>query len=98
MAITFDVFSGFNHTGVQPAAGYPFTYGTETALNIGFTLLSDFGNTNGSVGGNSYQNAGTVDNWYYKQPLQFSGSRAGVVAPGGTLPCPAGPPMVIPND
>jgi hypothetical protein len=35
MATTFDVFADFNDTGDQPAAGFPFTYGTETALTLG---------------------------------------------------------------
>ena len=48
MAITFDVVDDFNHTGVQPAAGNPWTYGTETALNVGFTLFPHFVNTNHS--------------------------------------------------
>ena len=66
----------FNNTGVQPAPGnphtFPFTYGTETSLNSGVTLLPYFGNTNCSVGGGSCQNAGTVNNYYFAQPLQFS--------------------------
>src|SRR5262245_28543364 len=46
MTTSFDALADFNHTGVQP--GYPFTYGTETTLNVGFTLLPYFGNTNHS--------------------------------------------------
>jgi hypothetical protein len=38
-AATWDVVADFNDTGIQPAAGNPFTYGTETALNTGFALL-----------------------------------------------------------
>jgi hypothetical protein len=44
-----------------------------------------FGNTNCSVGGDSCQNAGTVDNYYFTQPLQFSGPTVAVVATGGTF-------------
>src|SRR5262245_1790446 len=98
MTTTFDVVTDFNDTGVQPAAGYPFTYGTETALNVGFTLLPYFGNTNASVGGGVSQNDGTVDNWYFKQPLQFSGPSVGVVATGNTLTFPSSIPLVIPDD
>jgi hypothetical protein len=102
IAASFDVVTDFNNTGVQPAPGnphtFPFTYGTETALNVGFTLLPFFGNTNCSVGGGSCQNAGTVDNYYFFQ--QFSGPSVGVVATGGTLTFPAGlrPPIVVPDN
>ena len=41
-AISFDVVADFNNTGVQPAPGNPFTYGTETSLNTGFALLPNF--------------------------------------------------------
>src|SRR5262245_8160074 len=41
MAIAFDVVADFNDSGVQPEAGNPFTYGTETSLNVGFTLPND---------------------------------------------------------
>jgi hypothetical protein len=45
----------------------------------------------------SCQNAGTIDNYYFTQPLQFSGPSVGVVAaPGGTLTFPGG--IVVPND
>jgi len=39
---TFDVVTDFNNTGTQPEAGNPFTYGTETSLNTGFTLFPNF--------------------------------------------------------
>src|SRR4051794_34184555 len=89
MAATYDVVADFNATGLQPAPGnphaYPFTYGTETALNTGFALLPYFGNTSCSVGGGSCQTAGTVNNYYFTEPYQFSGPSVGVVASGGTL-------------
>jgi hypothetical protein len=93
MAATFDVVTDFNDTGVQPAPGnphtYPFTYGTETSLNVGFTLLPFFGNTNCSVASGQCQNAGTVDNYYLND--QFSGSAISKVASGGTLTFPGIP-------
>src|SRR5262245_32274038 len=94
MATTFDVFAGINHTGVQPAAGNPFTYGTETALNVGFTPFSYFVNTNhsGYIAGER-TNDGTVDNWYYL--YQLAGPSVGVVATGGTLNFGS---FVVPND
>jgi hypothetical protein len=82
MAATFDVVADFNNTGVQPAPGnphtYPFTYGTETALNVGFTLLPLFGNTTCSLG--ACQNAGTVDNYYFIENFQFAGPSVAVAA------------------
>jgi hypothetical protein len=39
LTATYDVLRDFNTTGIQPASGDPFTYGTETSLNVGFTLL-----------------------------------------------------------
>jgi hypothetical protein len=42
---TFNVVTDFNNT--QPAAGNPFTYGTETSLNTGFAVLPNF-QANGS--------------------------------------------------
>jgi subtilisin family serine protease len=96
MTTTFDVVSDFNHTGVQPAVGYPFTYGTETALNVGFTLLPYYGNTNAS-GTWSIQTGGTVDNYYFGS-YQFAGPSVGVVATGGTLTFPASPALIVPND
>jgi hypothetical protein len=102
MAASFDVVTDFNNTGVQPAPGnphtFPFTYGTETALNTGFTLLPFFGNTNCSVAANSCQNAGTVDNYYFIQPDQFSGPAISKVASGGTLIFPSIIPLVVPNN
>jgi hypothetical protein len=102
MAASFDVVADFNDTGVQPAPGnphtFPFTYGTETALNVGFTLLPFFGNTNCSVAANSCQNAGTVDNYYFVQPEQFSGLSVGRVASGGTLTFPSVIPLVVPDN
>jgi hypothetical protein len=97
VATTFDVVTNFNHTGVQPAAGDPFTYGTETALNVGFTLLPYFGNTNHSGFTNESTNDGTMDNWYFLD--QLAGPAVGVVATGGTLTfLPNSTPFVIPND
>src|SRR5262245_37498156 len=86
-AATFDVVADFNNTGVQPAPGNPFTYGTETALNTGFALLPNFGNTNCSEASGECTNAGTVDNYFIPtaQPNQFSGPSVGRVASGGAL-------------
>src|ERR1700745_1486447 len=95
MATTFDVVADFNDTGFQPVGGYPFTYGTETAWNVGFTPFSFFGNTNTSVGGYVSTNDGTVDNWYFQQPLQFSGPSVGVVASGTTLTFPSPIPWTV---
>jgi hypothetical protein len=100
MAATFDVVADFNNTGVQPAPGnphtFPFTYGTETTLNAGYTVLPYFGNTNCSVAGGNCTNAGSVDNYYFAQ--QFSGPSVGVVAAGGTLIFAGSPSIVVPND
>ena len=97
MATTFDVFADFNNSGVQPAADNPFTYGTETALNVGFTLLPFFGNTNASGFTNESTNGGTMDNWYFR--YQLAGPAVGVVATGGTLTfLPNSIPFVVPND
>jgi hypothetical protein len=98
MATTYDVVTDFNDTGVQPAADNPFTYGTETALNGAFTLLPLFGNTNSSVGGNSTQYDGTVDNYYFTYPLQFSGPSVAIVATGDVLTFPSPVPLIVPND
>jgi Ca2+-binding RTX toxin-like protein len=98
MATTFDVVSDFNHTGVQPAAGFPFTYGTETALNVGFTLLPYYGNTNATAGGAQYTDDGTVDNYYFAQPYPFSGPSIGVVATGDLLVFPSPPSLIVPED
>jgi hypothetical protein len=95
LAASFDVVTDFNNTGVQSAPGnphtFPFTYGTETALNTGFTLLPFFGNTNCSVEPGQCQNAGTIDNYYFAQPFQFSGPTIGRVATGGSLTFPGIP-------
>ena len=48
MTTTFDVVADFNNSGVQPTASNPFTYGTETSLNTGFTLFPNF-QANGTV-------------------------------------------------
>jgi hypothetical protein len=93
MAASFDVVADFNDTGVQPAPGnphtYPFTYGTETSLNVGFALLPFFGNTNCSVASGQCTNDGTVDNYYLNK--QFSGPAISMVASGGTLTFPGIP-------
>ena len=72
MAASFDVVTDFNNSGVQPAPGdphsFPFTYGTETALNVGFTLLPFFGNTNCSVASGQCTNDGTADNVLVMMP------------------------------
>ena len=97
MATTFDVVSDFNHTGIQPAAGYPFSYGTETALNVGFTLFPYFVNTNHSGFTSESTNDGTMDNWYLQ--YQLAGPSVGVVATGDTLTfLPNSTPFVVPND
>jgi|EndMetStandDraft_8_1072994.scaffolds.fasta_scaffold08672_2 hypothetical protein len=83
MATTYDVLADFNDTGVQPAAGYPFTYGTETTLNVGFTLLPYFGTTNTSGATGESTDDGTMDNWYFLN--QLAGSCVGVVATGEIL-------------
>jgi hypothetical protein len=43
------------------------------ALNVGFTLLPFFGNTNCSVEPGQCQNAGTIDNYYSAQPFEGEG-------------------------
>jgi hypothetical protein len=99
MASTFDVVSDFNRSGIQPAAGYPFTYGTETALNVGFTPFSYFVNTSTSGVTGEHTNDGTVDNWYFRDHSELGGPCVGVVATGGTLTfLPNDIPFVIPND
>jgi hypothetical protein len=103
MAVTFNVLADFNDTGSQPAPGnpftYPFTYGTETTLNGAFTLLPFFGNTTCSVGGGVCTTDGSVNNYYFANPYQFSGPSIGTVATGGTLTFPSSPvPLVVPND
>jgi Ca2+-binding RTX toxin-like protein len=100
MATTFDVVSDFNHSGAQPEAGNPFTYGTETALNgDGFTLFSYFVNTSTSGVTGEHTNDGTVDNWYFRENAELAGPDVGVVATGDTLTfLPNSIPFVIPND
>jgi hypothetical protein len=84
---------------MQPASGNPFTYGTETSLNVGFTLFRYFSNTNSSVGGGpSITNDGTVNNYYFAQPLEFSGPTVAVVATGNILTFPSSVPERVPND
>ena len=95
---TYDVVHDFNATGTQPAVGDPFTYGTETSLNVGLTLLPYYGNTSSSVGGGSTTTDGTVNNYYFAQPYEFSGPSIAVVATGNTLTFPAGPPLIVPDD
>jgi Tryptophan-rich Synechocystis species C-terminal domain len=97
--LTYDVLKGFHATGMQPASGNPFTYGTETSLNVGFTLFRYFSNTNSSVsGGPSITNDGTVNNYYFAQPLEFSGPTVAVVATGNILTFPSSVPERVPND
>jgi probable HAF family extracellular repeat protein/ELWxxDGT repeat protein len=97
--LTYDVLKDFNVSGRQPASGDPFTYGTETSLNVGFKLLPYFSNTNSSVGGGpSITNDGTVNNYYFAQPLQFSGPTVAAVATGNTLTFPSAVPEIVPND
>jgi len=98
MTTTYDVIRDFNTTGIQPASGDPFTYATETSLNVGFMLLPYYGNTSSSVGGNSTTTDGTVNNYYFAQPFQFSGPSIGVVATGGTLTFPSVVPLIVPDD
>jgi Ca2+-binding RTX toxin-like protein len=98
MATTFDVVSDFNHTGVQPGPGYSFTYGTETAWNVGFTLLPYYGNTNATAGGRQYTDDGTIDNYYFAQDYPFSGPSIGVVATGDLLAFPSPPSLIVPDD
>jgi hypothetical protein len=67
MAASFDVVTDFNNTGVQPAPGnphtFPFTYGTETSLNTGFTLFPNFqANGTVSVGSGQFTTDGTLAN------------------------------------
>jgi hypothetical protein len=103
IAATYDVLADFNATGVQPAPGnpntYPFTYGTETTLNGAFALLPYFGNTTCSVAASVCTTNGSVNNYYFANPYQFSGPSIATVATGGTLTFPSSPvPLVVPND
>src|SRR6266481_3157641 len=88
LAASFDVVTDFNNTGVQPAPGnphtFPFTYGTETSLNMGFTLFPNFqANGTCSVGSGQCTSDGTLANYYLDQPI--SGPSVGRVATGGAL-------------
>src|SRR5262245_60707316 len=84
MAATFNVVTDFNNTGIQPTAGNPFTYGTETSLNTGFALLPNFqANGTCSVGSGQCTSNGTLANYYLDQPI--SGPSVGKVAIGGPL-------------
>ena len=69
MADFFDFFADFNNTGVQPASGNPFTYWSETSLNVGFTLFPNYGNT--SCTGGDCQSAGTVNDYYLLNSLDL---------------------------
>ena len=89
MTTTYDVIRDFNTTGIQPASGDPFTYATETSLNVGFTLLPYYGNTNAAAGGAQHTDDGTVNNYYFAQPYPFSGPSIGVVATGDLLVFPS---------
>src|SRR6516165_7737108 len=98
MTVTYDVVRDFNATGIQPAGGDPFTYGTETSLNVGFTLLPYYGNTNESAGGAQHTDDGTVNNYYFAQSYPFSGPSVAVVATGNTLTFSSPPSLIIPDD
>jgi hypothetical protein len=88
IAASFDVVTDFNNTGVQPAPGnphtFPFTYGTETSLNTGFTLFPNF-QPNGtcSVGSGQCTTDGTLANYYLDEAI--SGPSVGRVATGGPM-------------
>src|SRR5262249_41268860 len=92
-----DVVSDFNITGIQPAVGYPFTYGTETSLNVGFTLLPQFINSN-IAGTGEVATGGTLNCYYFAQPWQLDGPAISEVAIGDTVTMPSNIPLVIPND
>jgi len=78
------VVTDFNATGIQPLAGDPFTYGTETSLNTGFTLFPNFqANGTVSVGSGQFTTDGTLANYYISEPI--SGPSVGRVATGGPL-------------
>jgi Ca2+-binding RTX toxin-like protein len=98
MTTTYDVVRDFNTTGIQRASGDPFTYATETSLNVGFTLLPYYGNTSSSVGGGLTTTDGTINNYYFQEPLQFSGPCIGAVATGGTLTFTPAIPIIVPDD
>jgi Ca2+-binding RTX toxin-like protein len=93
--ITFNVVTDFNNTGTQPEAGDPFTYGTETSLNTGFTLFPNFqANGTVSVGSGQFTTNGTLANYYISQAI--SGPCVGEVATGGPLNFSNA--FTIPND
>ena len=69
LATTFNVVTDFNNTGIQPAAGNPFTYGTETSLNTGFALLPSFEVGSCSVGSGQCTINGTLANYYLEQSI-----------------------------
>jgi hypothetical protein len=95
VATTFDVVTDFNNTGTQPKAGDPFTYGTETSLNTGFTLFPNFqANGTVSVGSGQFTTDGTLANYYISQAI--SGPCVGEVATGGPLNFSNA--FTIPND
>jgi hypothetical protein len=96
--LTYDAVRDFNATGIQPAVGDPFTYATETSLNVGFTLLPYYGNTSTGVAANQTTPDGTVNNYYFTQPLQFSGPTIAEVATGNTLTFPSALPAIVPDD
>jgi hypothetical protein len=93
--ITFNVVSDFNNTGTQPEAADPFTYGTDTSLNTGFTLFPNF-QPDGTVSEGSGQitGNGTLANYYISQAI--SGPCVGEVATGGPLNFSNA--FTIPND
>jgi hypothetical protein len=96
VATTFDVVTDFNNTGTQPKAGDPFTYGTETSLNTGFTLFPNFqANGTVSVGGGVSTTDGTLANYYISEAI--SGPCVGEVATGGPLSFGGGA-FIVPND
>src|SRR5262249_27761124 len=98
MTTTYDVLRDFNTTGIQPASGDPFTYATETSLNVGFTLLPYYGNTNETAGGAQHTDDGTLNNYYFRESWQFSGPSVAVVATGNTLTFPSPPSLIVPDD
>ena len=93
--ITFNVVTDFNNTGTQPEAGDPFTYGTETSLNTGFTLFPNFqAHGTVSVGSGQFTTDGTLANYYISGAI--SGPCVGEVATGG--PLNFGGQFTVPND
>src|SRR5262249_49389208 len=86
--VTYDVVHGFNTTGVQPGSGNPFTYGTETSLNVGFTLLPRFFNTN-IAGSGEVATGGTLNDYYFAQNWQLDGPTIEEIATGNTVTIPS---------